>query len=57
MSTGIFALRAFSLHISLADMEQLRHGDVVDMIIEQQNDNYQYPYAATQEDFDKFADA
>lgn len=55
MNTSIFALRAFSLNLSIEDMEQMTHGDVVDMLIEQQNDSYDYPYAATQDDFDKFA--
>ena len=55
MNTNIFMLRAFSLHISMQDLEELTHGDVLDMMIESSNDTYNYPLKATQDDFDKFA--
>ena len=55
MNTNIFMLRAFSLHISMHDLEELTHGDVLDMMIESSNDTYNYPLKATQDDFDKFA--
>lgn len=55
MNTNIFMLRAFSLHISMQDLEELTHGDVLDMMIESSNDTCTYPLKATQDDFDKFA--
>ena len=55
MNTNIFMLRAFSLHISMQDLEELEYGDVLDMMIESSNDTYSYPLKATQDDFDKFA--
>lgn len=55
MNTNIFMLRAFSLHISMQDLEELEYGDVLDMMIESSNDTCTYPLKATQDDFDKFA--
>lgn len=56
MNTAIFALRAFSvLHMSMDDLEQMNYGDVIDMMIEMSNDEYDWPLKATQEDIDAFA--
>lgn len=46
--------RALSLGLTLADLESVEVGLVTDMIIETENDSYEWPYKATQEDFDKF---
>jgi hypothetical protein len=36
------------------DLEQLTIGIVLDMLTEQKNDDFEYPYKATQADFDRF---
>lgn len=54
-TTGLYMLRAKQLGLSFSELESITAGDVYDMIIEQQNDDYKYPYKATQADFDKFA--
>lgn len=47
-------LRCKELGLSVADLEHIDTGLVWDMMTEQGNDQYQYPYKASQEDFDKF---
>lgn len=47
-------LRCKELGLSVADLENIDYGLVADMFIEQANDEYKYPYKATQADFDKF---
>ena len=47
-------LRCKQLGLSVADLEEIDFGLVIDMLTEQGNDEYQYPYKATQKDFDKF---
>lgn len=47
-------LRAFQIGLSIPELSLLRVGDVLDMVIERSNDDYKWPYKATQEDFDKF---
>ena len=42
------------LGLSIADLDYLDEGDVLDMMIEAGNDGYKYPTLATQDDFDKF---
>ena len=46
-------LRAVQLGLSIADLEELSIGMVYDMLIEKQNDNYDYPVLATQADIDR----
>lgn len=48
-------LRCKELGLSVDELEQLDFGLVVDMLTEQGNDEYKYPYKASQADFDKFA--
>lgn len=56
MNTAIFALRAFTvLHMTMEDLEQMNYGDVIDMMIEMSNDDYDWPLMATQEDIDAFS--
>lgn len=50
----MFLLRCVQLGISLRDLDLLTIGMVNDMYTEQQNDDYKYPYLATQADFDRF---
>lgn len=54
MTTPLYLLRAFQLGISLADLEGLEVGDVIDLMTEAQNDNCEYDSLPTQADFDKF---
>jgi hypothetical protein len=55
MTTGLFMLRCKEFGFSLAELEEIEFGLVADMMIEQDNDHYEYPYKASQSDFDKFA--
>lgn len=54
MTTGLFMLRCKELGLSVADLDEIEYGLVLDMMIEQQNDEHKYPYKATQDDFDRF---
>lgn len=54
MTTPLFLLRAVQLGISVRDLDLLTVGMVIDMHTEQANDEFEYPIAATQVDFDKF---
>lgn len=47
-------LRCKELGLTVNDLEQIDFGLVMDMIIEKSNDDYKYPYRATQKDFDRF---
>lgn len=47
-------LRCFQCGISIADLEQLSIGTVIDMFIESGNDNFEYKQVANQSDFDNF---
>lgn len=46
-------LRAVQLGISITDLDHLSIGEVLDMLIERQNDDYDYPVLATQADIDR----
>ena len=52
VNTALFMLRCTQLGISISELELLSIGMVNDMYIEMQNDEYKYPYLATQEDID-----
>jgi len=54
MTTGLYFLRVKEMGLSINDLENIDYGLVEDMITEKGNDEYKYPYKATQEDFDKF---
>lgn len=47
-------LRALQLGLSLSDLDQITVGDLIDMLIEYGNDDYEYPVKASQEDFRSF---
>lgn len=47
-------LRCKELGLSVEDLENIDFGLVADMLTEKGNDEYPYPYKATQKDFDKF---
>lgn len=53
MNTALFHLRAVQLGLSIGDLELLSVGMVYDMLIERQNDGYDYPVLATQADIDR----
>ena len=54
MTTPLFMLRCVQLGISIKDLDLLSIGLVNDMFIESQNDDFEYPELASQDDFDKF---
>ena len=54
MTTPLFMLRAVQLGISIADLDLLTIGLVVDMYTESANDQEDYDLVASQEDMDKF---
>ncbi len=54
MSTGLLLLRAAQLGVSMADLDLLSVGMLLDMYTEALNDDEDYPVLATQEDFDRF---
>ena len=47
-------LRCKELGLSIDELEHIDFGMVADMMTEQANDNCEYPYKATQKDFDRF---
>ena len=47
-------LRCKELGLSINELETIDFGLVADMLTEKGNDEYKYPYKASQEDFDKF---
>ena len=47
-------LQCKELGLSVLELEEIDFGQVQDMLIEKQNDEYKYPYKATQQDFDRF---
>lgn len=55
MTTGLFLLRCKELGFSLDELEDIEFGLVADMLTEQGNDQYDYPYKASQKDFDRFS--
>jgi len=54
MTTGLFMLRCKELGLSVDELETIDYGLVQDMLTERANDEYEYPYKASQQDFDKF---
>ena len=47
-------LRCKELGLSIDDLDNIDYGLVQDMLIEKGNDEYNYPYKASQEDFNNF---
>lgn len=54
MTTPLFLLRCVEIGISIADLDLLTIGLVLDIWTEKANDVVKYKKKATQEDFDKF---
>lgn len=47
-------LRCFKLGLSVEALDEFEVGMIYDLLIEEQNDNVNYPIKATQSDFDNF---
>lgn len=47
-------LRAFQMGLKLSDLEDITIGELVDILIEYANDEYEYPIKATQDDYRSF---
>ena len=47
-------LQCMELGLTVLELEEIDFGQIQDMLIEKQNDEYKWPYKATQEDFDRF---
>ena len=54
MSTALYLLRCVQAGLSIADLDFLDYGMVLDMLTESGNDEGKYMEIATQEDFDRF---
>ena len=54
MTTALYLLRCVQLGLSIADLDLLEIGMVWDMFTENTDDDLNWPYKATQADFDKF---
>ncbi len=54
MTTALFLLRCTEIGVSIADLDLLTIGLVMDMWTERGNDSVKYDTIATQEHFDKF---
>ena len=54
MTTGLYLLRCFQANISVADLNELEYGMVIDILTESGNDDCKYKEVATQDDFDRF---
>lgn len=47
-------LRALEIGLKLSELEEITVGELLDILIEHGNDQYEYPIKATQEDFERF---
>ena len=54
MTMLLFLLRCVQIGLSLSDLDLLTIGMVNELFIEKENDDYDYPIKATQEQFDAF---
>lgn len=54
MTTPLFLLRCLQIGLSLRDLDLLTVGMVNDIFVEHMNDECNYDFLATQEDFDRF---
>lgn len=50
----MFVLRAIQVGLTLADLDFLEYGEVMDIITERANDDAKYNQVASQADFDRF---
>lgn len=54
MSTALFLLRCKQLGFTLADLDEMTIGMVIDVFTENANDSYEYDEIATEEDINSF---
>ena len=54
MSTALYLLRCVQLGLSMGDLDLLEIGMIWDMFTESADDDVEWPYKATQADFDNF---
>ena len=54
MTIGLYMLRCKEMGLTIDELENMDYGLVEDMLTEKGNDQYEYPYKASQEDFNKF---
>ena len=54
MTTPLFLLRCKQLGLSMQELELLTIGLIDDMFIEKENDDFDYPQKATQDDMNLF---
>lgn len=54
MNTAITVLRAIQVGLTLADLDYLDYGELLDILTESGNDQENYQEMATQNDYDKF---
>lgn len=54
MTTPLFLLRCKQLGLSMTELDLLTIGLINDMFSERENDDVEYDYWATQEDYDAF---
>lgn len=54
MSTALFILRCKQLGFSLADLDEMTYGMVLDVFTENSNDSYEYDDIATAADVENF---
>ena len=47
-------LRCKELGFTVMELEQISFGLVMDMMVEKSNDEFNYPYKASQDDFNRF---
>ena len=50
----MLVLRALQIGLKISDLDQITVGYLIDMLIENENDSYEYPIKATQDDFRSF---
>ena len=54
MTTGLYLLRCKEMDLSVADLERIDYGMIMDMLIEKANDSYEYDYLANEDDYKNF---
>jgi len=54
LNVALFTLRSIQVGLTLADLDFLTYGQVMDILKEHANDDCEYAEIATQADFDAF---
>lgn len=54
LTTPLLTYRALQMGLRLEELEDVEVGELIDILIEASNDNYDYPKRATQEDMQKY---